>query len=209
MTRDDLKWLFGLVAGVVFALAGHLNLFPWLPLAAQHYIELAGFIVGIGSALLKRSPLAPFDGVGDDRVSGSALESIHKVGPVLLLIAVMGASGCARPVTIVTPQGKAAYTADQIVQRLGELSAVVQADTGTEPGNIRPYDAFTIIAWISGDARATPPTTGLVQTIQTATNDDWKIAARQAYDSYVRGAMMRYPKLVPYLQILDAILGVI
>ena len=39
----------------------------------------------------------------------------------LVLIAILSTTACHPPITIVTPAGKAAYTADQIVLRVNEL----------------------------------------------------------------------------------------
>jgi hypothetical protein len=57
MTRDSLLWWFLMVAGVVSAVAGHLDLFPWLSPQQQHYLELAGFIAATVSGKLGMSPL--------------------------------------------------------------------------------------------------------------------------------------------------------
>lgn len=57
MTRDNLIWWFLMVGGVVTAVAGHLDLFPWISLQAQHWIELAGFIAATVSGKLGMSPL--------------------------------------------------------------------------------------------------------------------------------------------------------
>lgn len=47
------------------------------------------------------------------------------------LITVLGLTGCMKtPVTVVTPQGKTAYSATQILQRVGELqSTAIQAES--------------------------------------------------------------------------------
>lgn len=47
MIRANLWKILTVIAAVLSALAGHLTLFPWLPLAAQHYIELAGFVASV------------------------------------------------------------------------------------------------------------------------------------------------------------------
>lgn len=57
MTRDNLIWVVGMVGGVLVAVAGHLDLFPWLSPQAQHYIELAGFVASVLSGKLGMSPL--------------------------------------------------------------------------------------------------------------------------------------------------------
>lgn len=52
------------------------------------------------------------------------------VFPLAIIFGVGMLSACAPPSTIVTPQGKIAYTADQIATRVGELEqAAIQANT--------------------------------------------------------------------------------
>lgn len=49
----------------------------------------------------------------------------------LLLVGLLSISACHAPVTIQTPAGAVAYTADQVVQRVNELqSAVITANSG-------------------------------------------------------------------------------
>lgn len=132
------------------------------------------------------------------------------MGITLLLGSLLvGAAACHPPATIVTPQGKAAYQADQVVQRLTEISNVVKNDTGTQPGNIKPADAFTIIEWISGDDKATPPTTGLVQIVQTTAGQGWKAAAQLGWTSRIKPIFQKYDVLKPYVDIVDGLLQVV
>ena len=50
---------------------------------------------------------------------------------LILILALATAPACHAPVTVTTPQGKAAYTADQIVVRVNELQrAAVSAEAG-------------------------------------------------------------------------------
>ncbi len=93
---------------------------------------------------------------------------------LILILALLAAPACHAPVTITTPQGQAAYQADQVIGQLAILSQVVIADTGNGAGQIWPKDAYVIIAWISGDANAVPPTTGIVQLVQTEAGQGWK-----------------------------------
>lgn len=133
----------------------------------------------------------------------------QRLFPLGLLLLTLSGGACHAPVTIVTPQGQAAYQADQVVLRLQELSNVVIADTGTQPGNITPADAFTIIEWISGDNKAVPPTTGVVQIIQTTAGQGWKVGAKQSYTTRVRAILLRYPALAAYVSIVDSLLEVV
>lgn len=51
------------------------------------------------------------------------------LAPMILVVALAG-SACTPPPTIVTPQGKVAYTADQVAVRVNELqNAAIQANT--------------------------------------------------------------------------------
>lgn len=110
------------------------------------------------------------------------------------------------PATIVTPAGQSAYVADQYVAKFTELSNIVKADVGSQSGNISYADAFTIIEWISGDAHGTPPTTGLVQIIQTTAGQGWKAGALESWNTRIRPLLNRYPALVPWVSIVDGLL---
>lgn len=54
----------------------------------------------------------------------------RSLSAVLVAFALSVTVACGAPVTVVTPQGKIAYTADQIATRVGELEqAAIQANT--------------------------------------------------------------------------------
>lgn len=127
---------------------------------------------------------------------------------LILVLVLLGTPACHPPVTLVTPTGAAAYQADQVVLRLTEASDLVKANTGTQPGNISYRDAFTIIEWISGDAKATPPTTGLVQLVQTQAGQGWKAAAKAGWTAWIRPLFVQYPTLAPYAAIIDGLLEI-
>lgn len=57
-SRDSLLWWAGMIGGVIIAVSGHLDLFPWLSPKVHHGIELAGFIISTVSGKLSMSPLA-------------------------------------------------------------------------------------------------------------------------------------------------------
>lgn len=130
---------------------------------------------------------------------------------LVLALGTVGVSvaDCHRPVTIVTPEGKAAYDADQVVLRLTEFSNVVKDDTGYQYGNVAPADAFTIIEWVSGDAHATPPTTGVVQIIEQTAGQGWKAGARASWQARIRPILERYPTLAPWVGVVDGLLEVL
>lgn len=75
-------------------------------------VALAGALIGVLN-FLRQSPLPKPSGP-------SPIDKIAAAIPLVCLLALPLAS-CARPVTITTPQGQAAYTADQIVVRINEL----------------------------------------------------------------------------------------
>ena len=91
--------------------------------------------------------------------------------PLLLILAVVA---CHAPVTITTPQGQIAYTADQIAVRVGELqNAAIQANAtgGLSTANTRIVVEFaTTVAPI---LKATP--SGWQTTVATA----WTQAKKQ------------------------------
>ena len=133
----------------------------------------------------------------------------------LIIVSVVGCSvvtmpACTHtPPNIVTTPGKQAYAADETIARFKEFSDVVIADTGTQPGNIKPTDAFTIIEWVSGDAHANPPTTGLIQIIQTTAGQGWKAGALQTWQTRIKPLVLKYPKIAPYADIVDGLLEVL
>lgn len=130
---------------------------------------------------------------------------------IALVLAIM--AGCLHPPsTITTPQGQAAYKADQVVQQLTQISNLVKADTGSQAGQISYADAFSIIEWISGDANAKntagqpAPTTGLVQIVQTTSGQGWKAGALQSWTTRIKPLFQRYPKLLPLVDVVDSLL---
>ena len=57
MTKDDVKWIVGMIGGAIVGLAGALALFPWIPESVQHWISLVAFLISTVSGKLSRSPL--------------------------------------------------------------------------------------------------------------------------------------------------------
>lgn len=114
------------------------------------------------------------------------------------------------PAGVVTPAGQSAYRADQVIARLSEISDVVIGDTGDFPGGIAPRDAYQIIEWISGDAHANPPTTGIAQIVAASgSGQGWKITAFQSWNSRIRPLLLKYPSLAGWVGIVDGLLGVL
>lgn len=117
LSRDSLLWwliIFGAVVGYLATLPAPVT-WTW-----AQWMQALTAVIGIVAAKLSTSPLSgKNEGVA---VSSSTLDKIAKSLPlVLLAAAVLTFSACHAPVTITTPQGHAAYTADQIVVRVNEL----------------------------------------------------------------------------------------
>lgn len=74
---------------------------------------------------------------------------------------------CSRPTTIVTPQGKAAYTADQIVLRINNLqNAAIQAE---QTGGLSTDTTRTIVEFaVSADRTLKSVPSGWQQTVSAA-----------------------------------------
>ncbi len=102
-------------------------------------------------------------------------------------------SGCHAPVTVTTPQAQTAYRADQVVVRIGEFQQVVI--DSSHAGTVKVGDAHVIVEW----------TTASLATLG-ATPDGWQAALKAGWPQ-VRTIASRYPVLVPYVTILDGILG--
>jgi hypothetical protein len=111
------------------------------------------------------------------------------------------------PSSIVTPEGKAAYQADLVVARLQELSTAVidLSDAGAIPVPL----ARELITWVSGDANATPPTTGIVQAIQVTAGQGWKAAALQSWNTTLRPKLVTNKQLLPWVYVVDSLLQVV
>jgi hypothetical protein len=88
----------------------------------------------------------------------------------LTLIAVLGGMvGCVHsPVTVVTPQGQAAFTADQVVVRVNELeNAAIAADKN---GSLNDNTAFIIVNFtVDADK------------VLAATPDGWQAQVKALY----------------------------
>lgn len=235
-SRDDRKWLVAqIVSAATLITSNAINLAYWfaylgIPIsevAIHRILVLATIILWLAGRYATSNlpsqatmasgsvPGSPASGAGYSKPNNPNT-STH-----LLLILVLAGGlglapftlvGCAAnrmPPTIVTPQGQAAYRADQVVQRLQQFADAVKADTGTQPGNIRPRDAFTIIEWISGDAHGNPPTTGLVQIIAASPDQTWKADALQTWTTRIKPLLSAYPSLATWVSIVDALLQVV
>ena len=117
-----------------------------------------------------------------------------------VVFAAVLATGCAHaPATVVTPQGKAAYAADQVVLRVNELqAAVIQAEaTGGLP---RPV-ARNIVTWT---VRADGILKDMAIGWQTALVNSWGLLKAQ-----IPAAQLRNPLIALAVAEVDALLAAI
>lgn len=120
----------------------------------------------------------------------------------LLFALCLSAPACA-PKTIQDPAVRAAYTADQLVLRLGELqNATIDAATTQK---IDLPTSRKIVTWISGDLRSTPPTTGVVDVIKTAPQG-WKSTVQSGWAT-LKPTIDKVPVLAIYSSVIDALIG--
>lgn len=83
----------------------------------------------------------------------------------VILPAILYVLACHAPVTVTTPAGKAAYTADQVVTRLGELqNAAIQANQG---GALDTNTTRSIVTYVVATTKTLQQTpAGWVATVQ-------------------------------------------
>lgn len=118
-----------------------------------------------------------------------------------LIAACLLLAACPAP-HFATPAGQAAYTADQVVKRLGELQTAVI--DGEQAGHITAADAVAIVTWISGDRRAVPPVTGALDVLG-AFPGGWKASLLASWQ-LVRGHLLASPSLASWVPIVDDLL---
>jgi hypothetical protein len=220
-SRDDAKWIWGQVVSAAAAIAsGVFDLSYWasyigihLSVTQVHIITVVAVFILWLSGKMATSNLFAAGNVPKD---GSIIDKFAKSVPIVLIACMLGgAIACYHepPKVAADPVAHRAWKADEVVQRLKELSDVVKADTGREPGNISYADAFTIIEWVSGDDKHRDangnlaPTIGVVQMIQTATDQGWKATALQAWRTRIKPLLDKYPQLAPYADLADSILN--
>lgn len=115
-------------------------------------------------------------------------------GPIALV-------GCA-PKTFQTPQAKSAYTADQVVIRLGELQNVII--DGQKAGVVPLATARDLVTWIAGDNKLNPPVLGAVDVLKAAP-DGWKATIQTGW-AIARLRLMTVTELSQWVSILDPLI---
>lgn len=111
---------------------------------------------------------------------------------VLVLAGALGSAACHPPASIQTPAGAHAYTADQIVKRLGEFQqATIDA---SDASKIPVATARTIVQW----------TTSAIQTLKTAPIG-WGATARASWIP-IKAQVNQLGAIASWTPIVDALL---
>lgn len=136
ITRDStLLWL-GIAGAVVVYLGASPSPMTW---SWADWMQFAAFAIGVLSAKLATSPLP----------GSKDTEKINMAGrlPMVVLPFVLAVMlpACAAPVSVKTPEGQAAWAADQVVQRVGELQAMVIQLERT--GGMTTAEARVVVQW--------------------------------------------------------------
>lgn len=120
---------------------------------------------------------------------------------LILCLALLVPVACA-PKHFENPQAKAAYTADQVVTRLGEFQKVVI--DAQQAGKVPLDTARVIVTWVSGDTNAVPPALGAVDIVKT-TPTGWKATLQTGWAA-VRTRLLAVIDLSPWVSILDPLI---
>lgn len=124
ITRDSTVLWLGIAGAVVIYLGASPSPMTWV---WADWMRFTAFAIGIVSAKLATSPLP-----GTPKDLGT-VDMSKRLPPAVVLpfLLVLTLSACVAPVSVQTPEGKRAWAAAQVVQRLGELqSAAIQAESG-------------------------------------------------------------------------------
>jgi hypothetical protein len=90
---------------------------------------------------------------------------------VILVLMLSAAAACTPPPTIVTPQGRAAFTADQAVVRVNELMNAAIAANGATPSGLDTATTRIIVQWsVSADQILAATPNGYIAAIQASWN---------------------------------------
>lgn len=109
---------------------------------------------------------------------------------------------CGPPKSLQTQQGRDSYSADQVVQRLGEFqNAVID---GRQAGKVTLADARAIVSWISGDRNASPSLLGAVDILKTVPQG-WRATVQTSWQA-IRSRVLAIPDLATWVPIIDGLL---
>jgi hypothetical protein len=127
------------------------------------------------------------------------MKRLVRLRRTLVLLSLIVWSGCHAPVTIVTPQGQAAYTADQVVVRINELenaAIAANAANAATPQGLGTSATRTIVAFaVSADTTLAQVPAGWQATVKTA----WAAAKMQL-------GTLSNPLIVALMSAVDAVL---
>lgn len=118
---------------------------------------------------------------------------------VLVMCVLLSGSACGPKNPNLSPKGQVAATADAVLKRIGEFQNTV-ISLGTS-GQIATADAREIVAWISGDNKASPPRKGVVDLIE-ASPSGWKAVLKAGWPT-IRPLVAKYGPLMPWLTYID------
>jgi hypothetical protein len=206
ITRDSALFLWGrIVSLAVLVATGVLPLDQLgLPLtdSQKHTVMVVCGLIAYLSGKLATSPLP-----GKNDAQTVDPSKLSRTGPAVVLALALAApfvAACHPPATIQSPQARAAYTADQVVQQLGNFQNFVI--DSQRAGRVKLDDARDLVTWISGDASANPPVVGLMDTIAADPTNYLAIAA-QSWGRW-RLRVLNIPALATWVPTLDGFLGV-
>lgn len=165
MTRDSLMWVVGKVVGAAGLLVTGVIDPARLGLTDKqaHTLMVVAGAIWYVSGQLSTSPLGT-------KADAQTVKS--HIGPGVGVVLACALTlpwlmGCHAPVTVTTPQGRAAYTADQVAVRINELqNAAIAAQ---QQGQLPTATTRTIVQFCVGaDATLAQVPAGWVVSLQTA-----------------------------------------
>lgn len=118
---------------------------------------------------------------------------------IILLVVVAACS----PKSITTEPGKRAYTANEVVLRLGEFQDVVI--DSQKAGRISTETSREIVTWLSGDISTTPPRIGVFETLKQAPNG-WPTTLFAGYQ-IIRPKIFDIEFLRPWVPVIDSLVA--
>lgn len=143
VSRDSVVWWFGIVGSIVSGLAVNLQLFPWIPDQAQHWITFAAFVVGIISGKLATSPLK-----GEHDAETVSVSKLPPAAMLLLALSLPFLSACGpKPAPVVNPAVTRAQQALQVVKALDVIRDTAVGAAATQPPLLSPHALQLVLVW--------------------------------------------------------------
>ena len=116
-----------------------------------------------------------------------------KLFRLALVVVALAAPACHAPTSIQTQAGKTAYTADQVLQRVGEFQTAVI--DGQIANKITVSDARALVAWTVDVAQ-----------ILKATPSGWQVTVTASWNA-IRPQAQAIPAIAPYVSTLDLVIA--